>query len=110
MTMGKLESAESFSYTLMDKLGPVREVITQKDDEWESWGLEEIAENLRKFVERNPKEINEDPFQRKEIPIQAENGEVKTSLFGFIQRNVKRRNTCDCVYTVACITTEGATA
>ena len=60
VTMKKLESAESYSYTLMDKLGPMREVITQKDDEWENWGLEEIAENLRKFVERNPMQVNED--------------------------------------------------
>ena len=53
-TMKKLESAESTVYTLMDKLGPVREIIAQKDDDWEEWGLEELVENLRKYVERNP--------------------------------------------------------
>lgn len=41
-------------YTLMDKLGPVREILVQKDDDWEEWGLEQLVENLRRCVERNP--------------------------------------------------------
>jgi hypothetical protein len=45
-TMGKLEKAQSAVYTLMDKLGPVREVLVQKDDERESWGLTELVEHL----------------------------------------------------------------
>ena len=54
VTMKKLETAQSCVYTLMDKLGPVREVLVQKDDKWEEWGLEELTENLRLYVERNP--------------------------------------------------------
>jgi hypothetical protein len=53
-TMGKLGSAQSFVYTLFDKLGPVREALVQKDDCWEQWGLEELVENLGRYVERNP--------------------------------------------------------
>ena len=53
-TMKRLTSAQSLVYTLMDKLGPVREVLVQKDDDWEEWGLEELVENLRKYVGRNP--------------------------------------------------------
>ena len=53
-TMKRLTSAQSLVYTLMDKLGPVRDVLVQKDDDWEEWGLEELVENLRKYVERNP--------------------------------------------------------
>ena len=52
--MKRLTSAQSMVYTLMDKLGPIREVLVQKDDDWEEWGLEELVENLRKYVERNP--------------------------------------------------------
>ena len=37
-TMHKLETAQSFVYTLMDKLGPVREILTQSDDGWERMG------------------------------------------------------------------------
>ena len=53
-TMDKLASAESAVYTLLDKLGPVREVLAQADDNWEEWGLEQLVENLRKYVDRNP--------------------------------------------------------
>ena len=53
-TMNKIDSSQSLKYTLMDKLGPVREVLAQTDDDWEDWGLEEIVENLRKYVDRNP--------------------------------------------------------
>ena len=34
-TMKKLDTAQSFVYTLMDKLGPVKEALVQKDDKWE---------------------------------------------------------------------------
>jgi hypothetical protein len=53
-TMKKLETAQSAVYTLMDKLGPVREVLVQKDDDWETWGLTELVESLNKFVNHNP--------------------------------------------------------
>ena len=33
-TMGKLSAAQSHIYTLLDKLRPVRKIITQKYDEW----------------------------------------------------------------------------
>ena len=38
----------------MDTLGPVREALVQKDDEWEEWGLEKLVESLRKYTDRNP--------------------------------------------------------
>ena len=53
-TMKKLQSAQSYVYSIMDKLGPVREALVQKDDEWEEWGLEELVESLRKYTDRNP--------------------------------------------------------
>ena len=52
-TMKKLSTAQSTVYTLMDKLGSVREVIVQNDDNWEEWGLEEVVEHLRRYIERN---------------------------------------------------------
>ena len=52
--MGKLSAAQSHVCTLLDKLGPVREIITQKDDKWEQWGLEDLMDNLKRLVERNP--------------------------------------------------------
>ena len=44
----------------MDKLGPVREVLIQEDDNWEEWDLEDLVENLPKYVERNPLRDTED--------------------------------------------------
>ena len=54
VTMKKLQGAQSYVYSIMDKLGPVREAMAQKDDNWEEWGLEELVENLRKYIDRNP--------------------------------------------------------
>ena len=33
-TMKKLQSAENYVYSIMDRLGPVGEVLVQKDDDW----------------------------------------------------------------------------
>ena len=43
----------------MNKLCPVREALVQKDDKWEEWGLEELTENLRLHVKRNPLRVEE---------------------------------------------------
>ena len=57
--MGKISAAQSHVYTLLDKLGPVPEIITQKDDEWEQWRLEDLVDNLKRFVERNTLTTND---------------------------------------------------
>lgn len=65
-TMKKLASAQSMVYMLIDKLGPVREILAQKDDDWEEWGLEQLVENLRRYVERNPLRDSEDNKRKTE--------------------------------------------
>eukprot|EP00795_Rhopilema_esculentum_P013876 gene13876-biopygen831 len=52
-TMKKLQTAQSHVYTIMDKLGPVKEALVSKDDDWEEWDLEQLVENLRKYVDSN---------------------------------------------------------
>ena len=47
-TMKKVDSFQSMVYTLMDKLGPVQQIIAQNDDDWMEWKLEDLVENLRK--------------------------------------------------------------
>ena len=54
VTMKKLDSAQSYMYTLVDKLGPVKGNLIQKDDDWENWDLLELVENLEKHVDRHP--------------------------------------------------------
>ena len=51
--MKKLDSAQSAVYKIMEKLGPVCEIIAQGADEWEEWKLEQLTENVRKYVDRN---------------------------------------------------------
>ena len=93
-TMKKLDSAQSTVYTLMDKLGPVREIIAQGDDEWEEWKLEQLTENLRKYVDRNPMrsgdEIKPDSVNRERFR------ERDKLLLGNNQNS--RRNDDKCVY------------
>eukprot|EP00794_Sanderia_malayensis_P014885 gene14885-16430_t len=46
-TMKKLQTAQGHVYTVMDKLGPIREALVSKDDDWEEWDLEELVEKIR---------------------------------------------------------------
>ena len=73
----------------MKKLGSVREVLVQKGDKWEEWGLEELTKNLQLYVERNPlrdEENNngkpdgssEHPLRRKENLLFRKSAEVLT--------------------------------
>ena len=52
--MEKLDSTQWLVDTLMDKLGPVREIIAQQHDTWEDWNLEELVEKMKRYIERNP--------------------------------------------------------
>ena len=54
-TLGKIDSAQSPVYSLSDKLGPVRELLAQNDDNRENWTLEDLVESLCKCTERNPR-------------------------------------------------------
>eukprot|EP00794_Sanderia_malayensis_P020998 gene20998-23050_t len=93
-TLKKLDSAQSTVYTLLDKLGPVREILAQADDDWEEWQLEDITENLRKYVERNPLMSGENidrSFGNRERSQQRDK-----MLLGNGQRS--RRNFGGCVY------------
>ena len=53
-TIKKRDTAQTHVYSLMEKLGPVKEALVSKDDEWEEWDLEDLVENLRKYVDRHP--------------------------------------------------------
>ena len=46
-TTKKLDSAQCLVYTLMNKLGPMREIIAQQKDDLEDWDLEELMEDMR---------------------------------------------------------------
>ena len=59
VTMKKLHTAQSYVYTLTDKLGSVKETLVQKDDDWEEWNLDQLVENLRKYIDRNLLPITE---------------------------------------------------
>ena len=59
-TMKKLDSVQSMGYSLMDKLGPVQRIIAQGDNNLEEWKLQDLTENLRKFVERCPLRSSKD--------------------------------------------------
>lgn len=76
VTMKRLTTAQSMVYSLMDKLGPVWDVLVQKDDDWEEWGLEELVENLRKYVERNPLRESDDSSNKDDIPRDTHGKEI----------------------------------
>ena len=76
-TMKKLQGAQSYVYSIMDKLGPVREAMAQGDDNWEEWGLEELVENLRKYTDRNPLPDAAAPTQETKKPVGNQGNHLK---------------------------------
>jgi len=53
VTMKKIETVQSHIYAIFDKLGPIREAIVQKENNWEEWKLEDLVEHLRRYMDRN---------------------------------------------------------
>lgn len=56
VNMKKLEGAQCLIYMLFEKLGPVKNIIAQQDDDWENWDLEQLVKHLKKYVDRLPTE------------------------------------------------------
>lgn len=98
VTMKKLVTTQSSVYTLMDKLGPVREVIIQKDDDWEEWGLEQLTENLRRYVERNPLRKEDEKSTEKKDDTSKPPPRRKENLFFGKSGDLKTRRKFSCVY------------
>ena len=86
-TVIKLQTDQSFVYSLMDKHGPVREILTQNDDGWEEWGLEQLVKKLQKYIERNPLNSTFNPsdeqvkFNKKNAKVQSRSSEHRSTAF-----------------------------
>ena len=91
-TMEKVDSAQCTVYTLLDKLGPVREIIAQGDDNWEEWKLEQLTQNLRKYVDRNPFKTGEEI--KSEVTNKDRFRVREKLLFGNGQLNARRPEGC----------------
>ena len=72
--MKKLHSAQSYVYSIMDRLGPVREALVQKYDEWGEWGLEELVESLPTYSNKNPSPEKSSHNQDVKKPVGSNHG------------------------------------
>ncbi|XP_068723395.1 uncharacterized protein [Montipora capricornis] len=101
-TMKKLQGAQSYVYNIMDKLGPVREAMAQKDDNWEEWGLEELVENLRKYTDRNPLPDTHTPSNEVKKPAANQGSHQrrgdKLLMSGSTSRQLRQQQMPACVY------------
>ena len=86
--MKKLDSVQSMVYTLMDKLGPVQWISAQNDDNWEEWKLEDLVENLRKYVERCPLQT----FDNKGLEVNQQFQQRKDKLL--MERGYQKDKSC----------------
>ena len=84
----------------MNKLCPVREALVQKDDKWEEWGLEELTENLRLHVERNPLRVEESNIGKPDGSSKHQLKRNETLLFGKSWEMLTRASLLVCTYTV----------
>ena len=94
----------------MDKLGPVREILAQTDDNWEKWTLEDLVRGLQKYVERNPlgsSEQNnnrEDLLERKRLEeklLMERNGRYKSNRCVYCGTTNRTTVSCTTVLTIA---------
>ena len=99
VTMKKIKTAQSHVYSLMDKLGPVKEALATKDDDGEEWDLEQLVENLRRYIDRHPLPAergqvnNIVPFRRRLSESRQEwKGKERILLACAAQKN--QRNAC----------------
>ena len=52
-TMGKITSVDGTVHSVFARLGPLRENLAATNDDWETWSLSKLAEELERYVDRN---------------------------------------------------------
>ena len=72
-TMKKLDSTEAFVHTIFIKLGPLRENLAANSENWENWKMEDLAEKLKQYVDRN--NLNIDKGSNEYKPFSHRNSE-----------------------------------
>ena len=66
-TMNKLKEINGYMRLTLDKLPGIRADLVRLDDNWQEWDFEKLVDSLRRWTERNPKNIlNNDPKYKKE--------------------------------------------
>ena len=98
VTLKKIDSAQSAVYTLLDKLGPVREILAQRDENWEEWKLEELGENLRLYIERNPLTKNDENTVNVSRNVDEYRRERPRRDDKILMANSYKNKTWQCVY------------
>ena len=52
-TMGKIDSVDGNVHSVFSRLGPLRENLAATNNDWETWSLTKLAEELERYVDRN---------------------------------------------------------
>ena len=68
LTLGEKNMLKGFVMTTLNKLPNVKPDIVRTDQEWESWDIDKLIENLQNWLRRNKIEFEgtEKPVERKE--------------------------------------------
>ena len=66
LTLGENNMLKGFVMTTLNKLPSVKPDIVRIDQEWESWDMDKLIENLQNWLRRNKIEGIEKPVERKE--------------------------------------------
>ena len=80
-TMKKINTAVGHVNWIMNKLQQNREVLAKKDNNEKNWCLNEISENLEKFVSWK------NPFTKKRDEISSYDKEIKRNVLTIINRD-----------------------
>ena len=83
-TMGKIKDINGYVRVTLDKLPGIRADLVRLDDEWQEWGFPQMLEALRKWCDRNPLPLSEQPIHK-----------VRDKLYNSRQEEWKPR---PCVY------------
>ena len=71
-TMNKLKEIKDYVRLTLDKLPGTRADLVRLDDNWQEWGFAKLVDSLRRWTDRNPKNIlNNDQKHKREGVFQT---------------------------------------
>ena len=101
-TMNKLKEINGYMRLTLDKLPGIRADLVRLDDNWQEWDFEKLVDSLRRWTERNPKNIlNNDPKYKRENVFHSKEQKQTPRACVYCDKQGHKASECEIVKSVA---------
>ena len=100
--MNRLKEINGYMRLTLDKLPGIRADLVRLDDKWQEWDFAKLVDSLRRWTERNPKNIlNNDPKYKRGNVFHSKEQKQTPRACVYCDKQGHKASECEIVKSVA---------